>query len=90
MINPIKNYKNLIRNFKNLIFILQYIFDISFFGIGIVINIIIFLFHCYHSNKGFKLKLKQIVKGKVMKRYIRKKTKYQKIRNFILKKVAFK
>lgn len=60
MMKPIKNNKNLIRHFKSLIFILQYIFDISFFGLGILINIIILLFDCYHSKKGFNRKLKQV------------------------------
>lgn len=83
MMKPIKNNKNLIRNFKSLIFILQYIFDISFFGIGMLLNIIIFLFHCYHSNKGFKIKIKQIVNRKILKRHVRKKIKYQNIRKFI-------
>lgn len=72
MINPI-------RHFKNFIFVLQYIFDISFYKIRIAINVFIFLFHCYFSKKGFKKKLKQTVDKKLIYRYVRKKIKYQKI-----------
>lgn len=68
---------NPIKNFKNLIFILQYIFDVSFFGISTLINIMQFLYHCYSSRRGFKIKLKQSVKIKIIIRYI----KYKLFRN---------
>ncbi|HBO23745.1 MAG TPA: hypothetical protein DD649_12785 [Providencia sp.] len=91
MIKPIKNNKNLIRNFKSLIFILQYIFDISFFGVGILLNVIIFLFDCYHSNKGFIQKLKQVINLRLRYRNFRLKVNStkRKINNGFWKTITF-
>lgn len=72
---------NPIRNFKSMIFILQYIFDISLFGVGIVMNITIFFFHCYSSKKGLKKKLKQLINKKLIIKYV----KYKISKNMIIK-----
>ncbi len=62
---------NIIRSFKGMFFIMHYMFDISFFGISIFMNIIQFLCHCYDSKKRFEQKIKQVLKKVNVKVYKR-------------------